>query len=116
MSKAVSVQDLLRDDLRGRTPYGAPQLDVPVRLNTNENPHPPSDALVADLSQRVANLLFHVHTAAGLKPCVAKLFVGIVEALIEHLYVRLCSGVSHDRPPGWLGADCRYPIASRRRS
>jgi histidinol-phosphate aminotransferase len=27
----------LRDDLRGRVPYGAPQLDVPVRLNTNEN-------------------------------------------------------------------------------
>ena len=26
----------------GATPYGAPQLDVPVRLNTNENPHPPS--------------------------------------------------------------------------
>ena len=29
-----------RDDLRGQTPYGAPQLDVPVRLNTNENPYP----------------------------------------------------------------------------
>ncbi len=30
----------LRDDLRGATPYGAPQLDVPVALNTNENSHP----------------------------------------------------------------------------
>jgi histidinol-phosphate aminotransferase len=30
----------LRDALRGLTPYGAPQLDVPVRLNTNENPYP----------------------------------------------------------------------------
>ncbi len=40
----------LRADLRGRTPYGAPQLDVPVRLNTNENPHPPSASLVADLA------------------------------------------------------------------
>src|SRR6185312_2550200 len=39
----------LRDDLRGKTPYGAPQLDVAVRLNTNENPHPPSAALVADI-------------------------------------------------------------------
>ena len=29
----------LRDDLRGRTAYGAPQLDVAVRLNTNENPY-----------------------------------------------------------------------------
>ena len=36
----VTVDDLpLRDDLRGRTPYGAPQLDVAVRLNTNENSH-----------------------------------------------------------------------------
>ncbi|MGH8970040.1 MAG: histidinol-phosphate transaminase, partial [Actinomycetes bacterium] len=39
----------------GRTPYGAPQLDVPVRLNTNENPHPPSAALVNDLARQVAH-------------------------------------------------------------
>ena len=45
---------LLRPDLRGRTPYGAPQLDVAVRLNTNENPHPPSGALVKDLAAKVA--------------------------------------------------------------
>jgi histidinol-phosphate aminotransferase len=44
----------LRDDLRGRTPYGAPQLDVPVRLNTNENPHPPSPELAAQLAAAVA--------------------------------------------------------------
>lgn len=48
------IQSLLRRDLHGRRPYGAPQLDVPVRLNTNENPHPPSDALVRDLAARVA--------------------------------------------------------------
>lgn len=41
----------LRADLRGRTPYGAPQLDVPVRLNTNENPHPPPASLVDDLAE-----------------------------------------------------------------
>ncbi|MEV6491740.1 histidinol-phosphate transaminase [Actinoplanes sp. NPDC051633] len=39
----------LRDDLRGKSPYGAPQLDVPVRLNTNENsysvPEPVADAI-----------------------------------------------------------------------
>ena len=34
------VEELLRPELRGRTPYGAPQLDVPVRLNTNENSYP----------------------------------------------------------------------------
>jgi histidinol-phosphate aminotransferase len=40
----------LREDLRGLSPYGAPQLDVPYRLNTNENPYPPSPALVAALA------------------------------------------------------------------
>jgi len=43
----------LRDDLRGRSAYGAPQLHVAVRLNTNENPHPPSIALAADLAAAV---------------------------------------------------------------
>jgi histidinol-phosphate aminotransferase len=40
----------LRADLRGRTPYGAPQLDVAVRLNTNENPFPPPPELVEDVA------------------------------------------------------------------
>ena len=39
----------IRDDLRGLSPYGAPQLDVAVRLNTNENPWPPPPALVKEL-------------------------------------------------------------------
>ncbi len=39
--RPVTLDDLpLRADLRGRVPYGAPQLDVPVRLNTNENSFP----------------------------------------------------------------------------
>jgi histidinol-phosphate aminotransferase len=37
---SFDVDPLLREELRGRRPYGAPQLDVPVRLNTNENPYP----------------------------------------------------------------------------
>jgi len=44
----------IRDDLRGLTPYGAPQLDVPIQLNTNENPYPPPAALVTDVAQAVA--------------------------------------------------------------
>ena len=44
----------LRGDLAGREPYGAPQLDVPVRLNTNENPYPPSPALVRAVTDAVA--------------------------------------------------------------
>lgn len=46
----------LREELRGKSAYGAPQLDVPVQLNTNENPHPPSEALVADLVDTVATV------------------------------------------------------------
>jgi len=52
----TSLDDLpLREDLRGREPYGAPQLDVPVRLNTNENPYPPSERLVEALAKAVAD-------------------------------------------------------------
>ncbi|RJL31204.1 histidinol-phosphate transaminase [Bailinhaonella thermotolerans] len=50
----TGLSDLpIRDDLRGRSPYGAPQLDVPVQLNTNENPYPPTPELVEDLAQAV---------------------------------------------------------------
>ncbi|MFE0146767.1 histidinol-phosphate transaminase [Nonomuraea sp. NPDC059007] len=50
----MRLEDLpLRDDLRGKTPYGAPQIDVPIRLNTNENPYSPSKALVDDLAEEV---------------------------------------------------------------
>ncbi|BBY08538.1 histidinol-phosphate transaminase [Mycobacterium noviomagense] len=51
----------LRDDLRGKTPYGAPQLAVPVRLNTNENPHPPSKALVEDVARSVHEAAAELH-------------------------------------------------------
>ena len=40
MERVTSLNDLpLRDNLRGLTPYGAPQLHVPVALNVNENTH-----------------------------------------------------------------------------
>ncbi|MDB1088645.1 histidinol-phosphate transaminase [Streptomyces sp. ACA25] len=51
----TGIDDLsLRDELRGKSPYGAPQLEVPVRLNTNENPYPLPDELVARIAERVA--------------------------------------------------------------
>jgi histidinol-phosphate aminotransferase len=46
----------IRKDLIGRSPYGAPQIDVPVRLNTNENPFGPSPALVSELAKVVSEL------------------------------------------------------------
>jgi histidinol-phosphate aminotransferase len=36
----------IREDLRGKRPYGAPQLDVAVRLNTNENSYPVPEPVV----------------------------------------------------------------------
>lgn len=51
----TGIDDLpIRDELRGKSPYGAPQLDVPVRLNTNENPYPLPEPLVARIAERVA--------------------------------------------------------------
>jgi histidinol-phosphate aminotransferase len=45
----------LREELRGIEPYGAPQLDVPVQLNVNENPYPPSEAVAAEVAAVVAD-------------------------------------------------------------
>jgi histidinol-phosphate aminotransferase len=39
----------LRPELRGRSPYGAPQVPAEYRLNTNENPYPLPAGLLADL-------------------------------------------------------------------
>lgn len=51
----------LRENLRGMNAYGAPQLEVPVQLNTNENPHPPSDALVAEIAGVVSEAAADLH-------------------------------------------------------
>lgn len=58
MSEKITLSDLpLREELRGQHAYGAPQLDVSVRLNTNENPYAPGEDLVKDLTREL--------TAAG---------------------------------------------------
>ena len=46
----------VREDLRAVVPYGAPQLDVPVRLNTNETPVPPPGAFLDELAARLPSL------------------------------------------------------------
>lgn len=57
-----TLDDLpLRDNLRGKSPYGAPQLAVPVLLNTNENPHPPTKALVDDVVRSVHKAAVDLH-------------------------------------------------------
>jgi histidinol-phosphate aminotransferase len=60
--RRVTLADLpLREDLQGRVPYGAPQLAVPVRLNTNENPHPPTQALIDDVVASVRAVAGDLH-------------------------------------------------------
>jgi histidinol-phosphate aminotransferase len=50
------IRGLIRDDLRHLHPYGAPQLDVPVQLNTNENPYAPSE----NLRRAIADAVFDI--------------------------------------------------------
>jgi len=58
----LTLSDLpLRENLRGKSAYGAPQLDVAVRLNTNENPHPPSRALIDDVAASVGAAAAQLH-------------------------------------------------------
>lgn len=56
-SRANALKALpLRDNLRGQTPYGAPQLDVPYMLNTNENTHPVPQKVVEAITEKVAGV------------------------------------------------------------
>ncbi|MFG3005309.1 histidinol-phosphate transaminase [Streptomyces calvus] len=58
----IRIDDLpVRDELRGKSPYGAPQLDVPVRLNTNENPYPLPEPLVERIAERVREAARHLN-------------------------------------------------------
>jgi histidinol-phosphate aminotransferase len=47
----------LRDELRSRTPYGAPQVDADARLNTNENPHPLPEEVSRSISESISSQL-----------------------------------------------------------
>ncbi|SER55083.1 histidinol-phosphate aminotransferase [Propionibacterium cyclohexanicum] len=50
----IALSELpLRPELVGEEPYGAPQIDVPVCLNTNENPYPPSPRVRAQMSAAI---------------------------------------------------------------
>lgn len=58
----ASLDDLpLRDDLRGLTPYGAPQAPLPVALNVNENTHPVPDEVASDILDDLAVALRDVN-------------------------------------------------------
>ena len=50
----------INDNLRDLTPYGAPQIEVPTRLNTNENPYSLNSeiqkSIVSSIASYVENL------------------------------------------------------------
>jgi histidinol-phosphate aminotransferase len=51
----------IRPELAGIEPYGAPQLDVPVQLNVNENPYGPSEACLDDIAASVREAARTLH-------------------------------------------------------
>lgn len=69
----------IREELRGIEPYGAPQLDVPVQLNVNENPYGPSPEAVADIAAAVAD------AAATLNRYPDREFTALREGLAAYL-------------------------------
>jgi histidinol-phosphate aminotransferase len=76
----TSLDDLpLRDDLRGKKPYGAPQAHVRVELNVNENTHPVPDEVVADILKRTAEALTTINRYPDRE------FVGLRHALARYL-------------------------------
>ncbi len=60
-SVTAALDALLREDLRGRTPYGAPQASVPVALNVNENTYPVPEPVAADILDGIALALRDVN-------------------------------------------------------
>ncbi|WP_067717102.1 histidinol-phosphate transaminase [Nocardia yamanashiensis] len=94
----ITLDDLpLRDNLRGKSPYGAPQLTVPVQLNTNENPHPPSKALVDDVAESVRAAAADLHRypdrdAVGLRGDLAAYLTGQTGIAVDTANVWAANG------------------------
>jgi histidinol-phosphate aminotransferase len=58
----ANLEDLpLRNDLKGRKPYGAPQLHVPVALNVNENTHRIPEEVAVDIIARLAKAVLEIN-------------------------------------------------------
>ncbi len=69
----------LRENLRGLSPYGAPQIDVPIQLNVNENTHPLPQTVVDAIAEEVSK------AAATLNRYPDREFVELRELLAGYL-------------------------------
>lgn len=90
----AEIETLLRPDLRGQSPYGAPQLDVPVALNTNENSYPVPAEVVETITAAVRS------AAAGLNRYPDREFTDLREALAAYLSG---SGTAIEASQVWAG-------------
>ncbi|TFB68322.1 histidinol-phosphate transaminase [Cryobacterium sp. Hz9] len=80
MEPVTSLEDLpLRANLQGLTPYGAPQLHVPVALNVNENTHPVPEAVARDILADLAEAIRTVNRYPDRE------FTALREALARYL-------------------------------
>ncbi|MEN2737858.1 histidinol-phosphate transaminase [Microbacterium sp. X-17] len=80
MTVRLSLDDLpLRAELRGQTPYGAPQAPLPIALNVNENTHPVPEDVADDILDAVARALREVNRYPDRE------FIGLREAFAEYL-------------------------------
>jgi histidinol-phosphate aminotransferase len=91
----ASLSDLLRPDLQGGVAYGAPQLDVPVPLNTNENSYAVPQDVVDAIVLSVAEV------ASGLNRYPDREFVRLREDLAA--YLTRTSGVAVTAGQVWAG-------------
>ena len=90
----TSMDELpLRPELRGRTPYGAPQVPARHRLNTNENPHPPSAALIADVADSAREAAADLHRYPNTDHAPLRRAIGEVHGLDPD---RIICGVGSD--------------------
>lgn len=83
----------IRPELAHEQPYGAPQLDVSVLLNVNENPYPPSPEVIATIAQEVSG------AAATLNRYPDRDFTGLRTELAD--YLALETGVAMEPYSVW---------------
>ena len=81
----------LRPDLDGEAPYGAPELDVPVRLNVNENPYSPSAAVIESIATAVAQ------ASQGLNRYPERDFPRLRAALADYLKAESCAHLATEQ-------------------
>ena len=92
----------LRDDLRGATPYGAPQLDVPIRLNTNENSYDVPPEVAAAVVAAVAEEAAHHNRYPDREFTALREAIGLVGSRVRtlHLAARCGRGARGQMAPG----------------